>query len=474
MNKFTHRIIGPILVTLILLSPTLVSFSPPPPGSQSLGVQSMTAPRVVLVADPVNSFFYVPAPPAGQLRIQSATITVNYLTTGSCSTWDPSAQAAFQYAVDIWASLVTSPVPIEIDACWEPLAPLVLGSAGTTMIYRDWSGVPVANRWYPAALADALSGVDNDPSTAEIEASFNSNFANWYFGTDGNTPAGKYDFATVVLHEVGHGLGFFGLMEVIGGQGYWDYYYGYPGIYDHFTENGADTALISYPSPSADLAAQLQSNNVYFDGTYATAANGGTPVKLYAPATWTGGSSYSHLDEIYNGTPNALMTWSLNMAESIHSPGEIMLNMFKDMGWTVSLNPDLSIVKQIVGGGDIDPGDPVTITLSVENIGAAEATNVVVTDTLSSDILSPSWQSSLPGTSVKSGTYVWDLPDLDVGDSGVITVTGTVNAALPPDFAIVNWAYISASETELSSSNNSSSALIGGSRVYLSIVFKDY
>ena len=33
-------------------------------------------------------------------------------------------------------------------------------------------------------------------------------------GTDGNTPLGKIDFVTVVLHEIGHGLGFTGSMDV--------------------------------------------------------------------------------------------------------------------------------------------------------------------------------------------------------------------------------------------------------------------
>lgn len=29
-----------------------------------------------------------------------------------------------------------------------------------------------------------------------------------YFGTDGNTPANQYDFVTVFMHELTHGLGF--------------------------------------------------------------------------------------------------------------------------------------------------------------------------------------------------------------------------------------------------------------------------
>jgi hypothetical protein len=334
--------------------------------------------------------------------------------------------------------------------------------------------VPEAGTWYPVALANALSGSDQNGSTSEIDASFNSGYSSWYFGTDGNTPAGQYDFASVVLHEIGHGLGFLGFMDVVAGMGYSDYL-GYPGIYDRFTENGSGTQLLWYPSPSATLAAQLQSNNVYFDGPNANAANGGTPAKLYAPGTWSDGSSYSHLDDsTYDGTSNALMTHAIGWAESIHNPGPVTLGIFKDMGWTVETQPDLSIVKRVVGGGDVEPGDPVTFTLSIRNTGVTTATNVVVTDTLSSDIQLPGWESSLAGTSVKSGIYVWDLPDLATGASGVITVSGTVNPGLPADFSIVNEASISSDETDLDSSDNSGMAIIGGERIYLPIILNDY
>ncbi|MCK7534680.1 MAG: hypothetical protein MZV63_28610 [Marinilabiliales bacterium] len=42
-----------------------------------------------------------------------------------------------------------------------------------------------------------------------MNATFNKE-VKWYFGTDGNTPELLYDFVTVVLHEIGHGLGFTG------------------------------------------------------------------------------------------------------------------------------------------------------------------------------------------------------------------------------------------------------------------------
>ena len=60
---------------------------------------------------------------------------------------------------------------------------------------------------------------------------------------------------------------------------------------------------------------------------------------LYAPSPWSDGSSYSHLAESYNGTPNALMTFSLANGESIHSPGPVTLGIMKDVGWTMGAPP---------------------------------------------------------------------------------------------------------------------------------------
>lgn len=276
----------------------------------------------------------VPAPPMNHPATATFIVTYNGFTS--------QAQAAFQRAVDIWSSLITSTVPIRVTANWTPLGPGVLGSAGATSVYRDFSGAPQANTWYAVALAEKLAGMDlNGTSTADINANFSSAFSNWYYGTDGNPPSNQYDLVTVVLHELGHGLTFAGSMTVSAGQGSWGSGSGFPFIYDRFTQNGAGQSLINttlFPNPSAALATQLQSNSVYFSGPQAIAANGGTRPPLYAPASWISGSSYSHLDEtLYPaGNPNSLMTPQFGTGEAIHDPGPVTLGMFRDMGWTTS------------------------------------------------------------------------------------------------------------------------------------------
>ncbi|MBU4366062.1 MAG: hypothetical protein KKF10_02910, partial [Verrucomicrobia bacterium] len=187
------------------------------------------------------------------------------------------------------------------------------------------------------AIANALYGSDLNGGTEEIVIAYNAQFTDWYYGTDGACPSTEIDFAQVIMHEMCHGLGFIGSMYVSSGLGYWGLSDGssdYPVIYDRYTENGAGTKLITYTSGSAALYNQLVSGSVYFNGANANTGNGGSKVKLYAPSTWAQGSSYAHLDEIFNGTVNAMMTYSVNYGEAIHDPGPVTMGILKDNGWT--------------------------------------------------------------------------------------------------------------------------------------------
>lgn len=304
-------------------------------GQETSEMASIPGRQVIIRYDPDAAPKPFTPPPAHFLQsapAQTADIQVNYV-----GSWTTEAQTAFEYAVSIWESLIVSSVPIVVQAEFANLGPGILGGASPRAFYRNVANEPIANTWYPVAIANALEGSDINGSTPEIDSAFSSTF-DWYYGTDGNTPINKIDFVSVVLHEIGHGLGFSGSMSVSGGTGSWGYSDGtgtFPTIYDRYTENGAGTSLIlGFPNGSSTLAAQLTSNNIYFDGPNANAANGGR-VPLYAPSTWQQGSSYSHLAESFNGTPNSLMTYSLGSGQAEHDPGPVTLGIFADLGWQV-------------------------------------------------------------------------------------------------------------------------------------------
>jgi hypothetical protein len=286
---------------------------------------------------------------------QTSTITINYLSPGSgrfgdtCAAWPDAPKAAFSYAAGIWQGKLNTSVPVVIDACWATnLSAGVLGHGGYLNSFSDFAHAPRAATEYPVPLANSLAGTDLDPGTADIYIAFSSTFS-WYNGTDGNTPGDNYDLASVALHEICHGLGFVGSMEVSGDIG--SYFSPNPLIYDRFTQNGSSQPLLGFPNNSASLAAQLTGSNLFFSGANANAANGGSPAGIYAPAAWADGSSYSHLDEIYNNTDNALMTYSLSSGESLHDPGPVTMGILRDLGWQL-VPRTLSV--SIVGNGSVN------------------------------------------------------------------------------------------------------------------------
>jgi len=92
--------------------------------------------------------------------------------------------------------------------------------------------------------------------------------------------------------------------------------------------------------------------------------------------------------------------------------------------------PQLALTKS-VNPPSAKPGEAITYTISFSNTGAITATNVAITDSLSSDISNPAWSSSgVTLTPIGGQTYVWTAPDLLQGQGGVITITGALTKPL--------------------------------------------
>ncbi len=295
--------------------------------------------------------------------------TTRVVTRGSAqfvvdySGFTVEAQQAFQAAVDIWSNHLTSSVPIRVRATFAPLGPGVLGSAGPRL-RRNFVNAPIQDVFYPFALADALAGVDLDPPdpqtgevTHDIVATFNSTNSNFYFGLDGNPPGGpggQFDFKTIVLHELGHGLGFVGSgarddgagqAECNGGptNGCWGYFNSGGStqffgaiVFDTFIEDSAGRSFLDrnvYPNPSIALGDLLQSQNLFMDAPSVVQTYGGR-APVWAPASFETGSSFSHWDEVViRNSSAALMTPSIARGEAYQDPGDITCALFSDFGW---------------------------------------------------------------------------------------------------------------------------------------------
>lgn len=295
----------------------------------------------------------VAAPPPGNPRSKWE---VSY-SSGFYTGVGVDARAAFQAAVDTWARIVSSTVPIKVEATFAPLQGAVLGAASPTWFYEVGS----TGTLYPAALADETRGQHVEPGEFDISAEFNSDpSAGFYYGTDGAPGADQVDFRTVVLHELGHGLGIGGSMWVedgVGMYGLGDFGQEQPIVYDRYAYDAptGGALLLSRQNYSSSLRDALQGGSVYWGGSRAAAAAGARP-ELYAPSAWEPGSSYSHLDEdaFPPGTPQSLMTPFVSANEVVHSPGAIAVAMLADQGWTASLPtgapPGVATNLQVVPG----------------------------------------------------------------------------------------------------------------------------
>ncbi|TKG93529.1 T9SS type A sorting domain-containing protein [Puteibacter caeruleilacunae] len=243
------------------------------------------------------------------------------------------ARTAFQHAVDIWSTMISSEVPIYTTARWSKLDEGVLGSAAATVSLADFGQAQFQNRFYPVALTEKMIGVEiTAKEQPDIYAEFSSEIQ-WYYGIDGDTPTDRYDLVSVVLHELCHGLGFNGLLTVTGDNG--ELVGRYPGIFDEFLVNKDGEKILdnpAFPVGTVELKQQLVGSKLRFSGPMAVKSYGDL-IPLYSPLIFDDGSSIYHLDEAIFKGDNALMTPFLDKGEAIHNPGDLALAMMNDIGW---------------------------------------------------------------------------------------------------------------------------------------------
>ena len=270
---------------------------------------------------------------------------------------------AFQYAAELAGLCLVSNVNIEVLAFMNPLTCTptsgVLGSAGTISVLRDFTGAPLPSTWYSIALANAITGVDNDPGTADIQAQFNSSINgsagclggfNWYYGYDGILPPGNYiDYVTVVMHEILHGLGFQSFINVSTGAEF----LGFDDMYEANSEqHGAVPSALTIMTNAQRVVAVKSDPNLHWIGPNVTAASGvlsagvsNGHVRLHGPATLVPGSSYSHWSTAL--LPNETM--EPNYVAPNHTRG-LASDLLTDIGWTIQCPVAVAISSFSVRG----------------------------------------------------------------------------------------------------------------------------
>jgi len=184
---------------------------------------------------------------------------------------------------DRWAARLESPVDIVILARFNILDCNILGSTGPGDAFMNFPGAPVPDILFHGAIADSISGVDQDPGSADFYINYNSGWdgvtcaSSFYYGLDGNEPAATEDLFPVVLHEMGHGLGFASFANPANGV----FFFGDPGIFDYYTLDMTTGLHWNDMNNTQRAASAINDGNLVWDGPNVTA---GVPANLFAGA----------------------------------------------------------------------------------------------------------------------------------------------------------------------------------------------
>jgi hypothetical protein len=297
----------------------------------------------------------------------------------------------FKYAAGFWASQIDSPVEILVQASFEAkdceATTATLGSAGTRYIFSDFTGAPRAQTWYSSALANKLAGEDLEPTEDDIQASFTTALDDgtcafpkkWYYGLDGLSGSSMTDFATVVIHELGHGLGFQTFVSrTTGARFAGDDGIGLDDAYMVHLYDASSGKTWDQMTDAERLASTTNTTNLLWNGSNVVAVAsgvltagvgvGGRP-RMFAPNPSEAGSSVSHWDTAL--TPNEVME---PYATTAMHRLDITDDLMKDLGWGLaSGSPEIHWLLPSSARAPGQGGAFYTTSLSIGNRGNAEA-----------------------------------------------------------------------------------------------------
>jgi hypothetical protein len=360
-----------------------------------------------------------------------------------------------QEAGRIWGAQLSSTVPIVVEASFTSLTCSAntgtLGSAGA----HSYFTVGASPYLVPAALADALNGVNNG-GVDDIFAKFNSdvrsgnsaclNGTGFYLGLDHASGAG-IDLLAVVMHEFGHGLGFVSLVDKngngVGTNGTqlsaFDQYV-YSESLGKFWPAMTATERVTSMTDNGKLVFNSPNINGVLSQLTGGLSNPGGHLRLYAPTTFSDGSTASHWDTPAQWSVGGV-TRSLLMEPFITSNplgvSDFTGCVLKDMGWLGTRCPDSAGVPpnqppvanaQTVGTA---AGVAVSITLSGSDPEGAVLSYAIVSSPAHGALSGTAPNLSYTPTTGYSGADSFTFRVND-GQLNSVDATVTINISPPP------------------------------------------
>ena len=196
----------------------------------------------------------------------------------------PMPELLYNAAAAFWGNLIESDIAINIEGQVNPLTcttgGAVLASAGALTVLRDFPNEDFAASWYAMALANKLTGADNDAGN-DLAFRANTSVINgptagcpfkFYLGLDGLTPPTEIDLFTTMLHEIGHGLGFANFVNEASGANLASF----TDVYSQYTRDNTLGQTWAQINPTtgnnaAIVASALRCNQISWSGANVTA-----------------------------------------------------------------------------------------------------------------------------------------------------------------------------------------------------------
>ncbi|WP_186435947.1 tandem-95 repeat protein [Thalassolituus sp. C2-1] len=362
------------------------------------------------------------------------TTAVSAIGGNTATTLGAQRLAVFNRAADILNATFDIAVTVNVNSSFDPLFcdtnSATLGSAGAA----DYEFINDGSEWtvYADALANQLQGSDVTPAATEINAQFNSGIGNpgclqssgWYLGFD--DPAGNGNsLLSVVLHEIMHGMGFLSLLNPDGSTGATvngNY------VYDPYSKllyDATQSARVTTLNQSQRAAATINNGNLVWDGAQTNAQLGGfsagvnnSRMQMYAPTSYTPGSSVSHFDTA--ATPNEIM--EPQYTEFLDDAG-LAKYLLADIGWTLAATANSAPEMGTITAKTLNEDGTLNVTLSATDADGDSLTYSITSATTELDSLTYSITSATTelGASI-SGTTLTITPQANYNGSGSITV----------------------------------------------------